>query len=209
MSNRNVVLILTDQQRYDTIGANGSRICRTPALDGFAESGVNFSSAYCDNGAGCNFTPLEETSMVNLNLADWIADGVGTLATIGAAEYEVTVETPYTLWCPDPVDDDATFSFDCAVLTPNSAMLFLACARNWQGNAFFDGTCTGNYEDYSIGVLESYTIGFNRAAHVTNENQPNASTANVRRIGGAANHGRFPSAKLRSPSGELNLSLWN
>jgi len=42
----NIVLILTDQHRYDIVGANGSTVCRSPALDRLAASGVNFSNAY-------------------------------------------------------------------------------------------------------------------------------------------------------------------
>jgi len=42
----NVLLILTDQHRYDIVGANGSPICRSPSLDAFAANGVNFSNAY-------------------------------------------------------------------------------------------------------------------------------------------------------------------
>ena len=46
MNRPNILLILTDQHRYDTIGANGSAICRTPSLDGLAQSGTNFRQAY-------------------------------------------------------------------------------------------------------------------------------------------------------------------
>ena len=46
MSRQNVLLILTDQHRYDIVGANGSAICRSPSLDRFAQSGVNFTNAY-------------------------------------------------------------------------------------------------------------------------------------------------------------------
>ena len=42
----NILLILTDQQRFDIVGANGSPVCRTPSLDGLASGGVNFSNAY-------------------------------------------------------------------------------------------------------------------------------------------------------------------
>lgn len=42
----NILLILTDQHRYDIVGANGSTICRSPNLDKLAEGGVNFQKAY-------------------------------------------------------------------------------------------------------------------------------------------------------------------
>lgn len=47
MSDRpNVLLILTDQQRFDTVGACGSPICRTPNIDALARSGVTCTKAY-------------------------------------------------------------------------------------------------------------------------------------------------------------------
>ena len=42
----NVLLIYTDQQRYDTLGANGNDLIRTPNLDRLAAEGVTFSRAY-------------------------------------------------------------------------------------------------------------------------------------------------------------------
>ena len=47
MSKRpNIVLILTDQQRFDTVGANGSPICQTPNIDRLAADGTTFEKAY-------------------------------------------------------------------------------------------------------------------------------------------------------------------
>ena len=42
----NILLLLTDQQRYDTLGANGATVCRTPHIDALAARGVNFDAAY-------------------------------------------------------------------------------------------------------------------------------------------------------------------
>ena len=42
----NILLILTDQQRFDTLGCYGAPICRTPHIDALAERGVRFTSAY-------------------------------------------------------------------------------------------------------------------------------------------------------------------
>lgn len=46
----NVVIILTDQLRYDVLGVNGSSICRTPALDRLAHQGMRFTNAYTPCG---------------------------------------------------------------------------------------------------------------------------------------------------------------
>lgn len=42
----NILLVLTDQHRWDIVGANGSAICRSPHLDALAAGGVNFRQAY-------------------------------------------------------------------------------------------------------------------------------------------------------------------
>lgn len=45
----NILLITTDQQRFETLGCNGSDFVKTPNIDGLASQGVNFSHAYCNN----------------------------------------------------------------------------------------------------------------------------------------------------------------
>ncbi|MGK2850858.1 MAG: sulfatase-like hydrolase/transferase [Candidatus Limnocylindrales bacterium] len=42
----NVLMIVTDQERFDVLGCNGSAICRTPNLDGLADGGVRFDQAF-------------------------------------------------------------------------------------------------------------------------------------------------------------------
>lgn len=43
----NILLIMTDQQRFDTIGALGNPLIQTPALDRLVRDGTSFTSAYC------------------------------------------------------------------------------------------------------------------------------------------------------------------
>ncbi len=45
----NILLITTDQQRYDTLGVNGNPHIATPHLDQLAATGVNFTRAYVTN----------------------------------------------------------------------------------------------------------------------------------------------------------------
>lgn len=45
--NKNVVLIVVDQLRYDCIGINGNEIISTPNLDRLATEGFNFENMYC------------------------------------------------------------------------------------------------------------------------------------------------------------------
>lgn len=42
----NILLITTDQQRWDTLGINGNRLIQTAQLDSMAAKGTNFSHAY-------------------------------------------------------------------------------------------------------------------------------------------------------------------
>ncbi|HEY3236813.1 MAG TPA: sulfatase-like hydrolase/transferase [Polyangiaceae bacterium] len=42
----NLLLITTDQQRWDTLGVNGNRVLKTTHLDALAARGVNFTRAY-------------------------------------------------------------------------------------------------------------------------------------------------------------------
>lgn len=46
MMRPNVLLLFTDQQRFDTVAALGNEVIKTPALDGLVREGVAFTSAY-------------------------------------------------------------------------------------------------------------------------------------------------------------------
>jgi arylsulfatase A-like enzyme len=43
----NIVLIITDQQRTDTLGFRGDTPCRTPNMDRIAQEGISFDRAIC------------------------------------------------------------------------------------------------------------------------------------------------------------------
>ncbi len=46
----NVLLVYSDDQRYDTIAALGNREIHTPTLDGLVRRGFTFTNAYCQGG---------------------------------------------------------------------------------------------------------------------------------------------------------------
>ncbi len=50
MKKPNILMIVTDQQRLDTVGAYGSTICRTPNMDALAARGLRFTNAYTPTG---------------------------------------------------------------------------------------------------------------------------------------------------------------
>ena len=42
---RKILLVTTDQQRYDTLGCNGGTLARTPVVDALAASGIRYERA--------------------------------------------------------------------------------------------------------------------------------------------------------------------
>lgn len=56
----NILLIVTDQQRWDTLGCAGHPVLRTPNIDALARDGVQFESAYT---AHPTCTPSRSTMM--------------------------------------------------------------------------------------------------------------------------------------------------
>lgn len=59
----NILLIVTDQHRYDTLGCYGAPTCRTPNIDALAARGVRFDAAYtatspCSPARAALFTGL-------------------------------------------------------------------------------------------------------------------------------------------------------
>ena len=42
---RKILLVTTDQQRYDTLGCNGGTLARTPVLDHLAAEGIRYERA--------------------------------------------------------------------------------------------------------------------------------------------------------------------
>lgn len=73
----NILLITTDQQRYDSVGVNGSSFIRTPHMDRLGREGVSFARAYCPNTV-C--TPSRVSMMTGLHVSRHGAYNIGTYA---------------------------------------------------------------------------------------------------------------------------------
>ena len=58
---RNILYIMTDQQRFATLGSVGESICKTPNLDRLAGRGVRFDRAY----SVCALCTPARTSMLS------------------------------------------------------------------------------------------------------------------------------------------------
>ncbi|MEA3406828.1 MAG: sulfatase-like hydrolase/transferase [Chloroflexota bacterium] len=92
---KNILLIMTDQQRRDTLGCYGAATCRTPHIDGLAEKGVRFDAAYtatspCSPSRAALFTgryPHKNHVRVNNQILN---PAIPNLATeLGAAGYNL------------------------------------------------------------------------------------------------------------------------
>jgi arylsulfatase A-like enzyme len=46
-SKPNILVVMTDQQRFDTVAALGNNLIQTPVLDRLVNEGTSFTSAYC------------------------------------------------------------------------------------------------------------------------------------------------------------------
>lgn len=88
-SRPNIILIVTDQQRYDTVAALGSRWMKTPNLDRLAATGVSFNNCYtpsplCVPARASLFTGLYPHSHhVTMNFYKWQPTWVESLADAG------------------------------------------------------------------------------------------------------------------------------
>jgi arylsulfatase A-like enzyme len=91
----NILLIMTDQQRYDTLGCTGAPTCRTPHIDALAERGINFSSAYtptspCSPARAALFTGAYPHNNHVLSNDGVVNPKLPTLASeLGAAGYNL------------------------------------------------------------------------------------------------------------------------
>ncbi len=102
---RKILFITTDQQRFDSLGCNGNRFCKTPNIDALAANGINYRRAYNQNtvcmparstmltgqyvrthGVFANGVPLPEDAP---SVAQYLKDKAGyRTALIGKAHFE-------------------------------------------------------------------------------------------------------------------------
>lgn len=124
MPRPNIILITTDQQRWDAIGVHNPAI-RTPAIDSLAHQGINFTQSYCaatacqpsrasimtglyppahgviDTGAGKWLSPDQETFAARLTKTGYRSCAVGKMHAIPwdhpcDFERRVVIESKYS-----------------------------------------------------------------------------------------------------------------
>lgn len=79
----NILFLMTDQQRFDTIGALGNPIIQTPALDRIVRDGTSFTSAYCPS-------PVCVASRCSFLLGQW-AHRTGSTSNAGMPQDRTSV----------------------------------------------------------------------------------------------------------------------
>jgi arylsulfatase A-like enzyme len=107
---RKILFITTDQQRFDSLGINGNKFCRTPNIDALAKSGINYTRAYNQNtvcmparstmltgqyvrthGVFSNGVPLPEDAP---SIAQFLKEKAGyKTALVGKAHFEPAFDT--------------------------------------------------------------------------------------------------------------------
>jgi len=113
----NIILIITDQQRFDAMSAHGNPICPTPNLDALATRSIDFTAAYCpmplcspsraslmtgrsvpSHGLFCNSPPPLDTGEVCFT--QLLADSGYSCALSGKWHlgHELTAQRGFTRW---------------------------------------------------------------------------------------------------------------
>ncbi len=107
---RNILLITTDQMRFDALGCNGGKIARTPVIDRLAREGINYQRAHNQNvvcmparatimtgqhvsthGVWMNGVALPEDTPT---IAHWLKDHGYETALLGKAHFEPWLGDP-------------------------------------------------------------------------------------------------------------------
>ncbi|MCB1691247.1 MAG: sulfatase-like hydrolase/transferase [Pseudomonadales bacterium] len=109
-SKHNILLITTDQMRYDALGCNGGTVARTPVIDGLASRGINYRRAHNQNvvcmparatiitgqhvethGVWMNGVSLPEDTPT---IAHWLGEHGYRTALLGKAHFEPWLGDP-------------------------------------------------------------------------------------------------------------------
>lgn len=180
MSRPNVLMILTDQQRPDTLGFRGETPCRTPNIDAIAAQGVSFDRAMtpcplCLPSRASLFTGLYPTQNDMLSNETGALTSCGLLDQFRAGGYQVnyagkwhmgedniavftdrhagdsTVE--YTKWCLDQGLIDGWMFNDPATRTTRSPSMSIPTVH--RQNLPVDKTNEGYITDFAIDMIRT------------------------------------------------------
>ena len=118
----NILLLTTDQQRYDSLGFTGNPIVRTPNIDSLAASGLSFTNAFSPCPLCC---PVRQTLltgvMPGVHGGHWNYGSTSRIKGLKPNEYPTWTQalkdagyaTGYVgKWHVDPVADPTDFGYD-------------------------------------------------------------------------------------------------
>lgn len=94
----NILFIITDDQSPFSLKSYGNQICQTPNIDGLAESGMTFTSAYIQ-GSWMSAVCVPSRTQIMTGRSLWRTVG---LPTTPSADYETAAEANAALLPEDP-----------------------------------------------------------------------------------------------------------
>lgn len=134
----NFVLVYTDQQRFDAVGANGNEVIQTPHIDALAHAGVNFRNMYV---ASPNCMPSRAAFATgrypHVNGVRWNGmrlptDEVTFMQQLVSAGYDTALYGKLHLWPHQSRrKDDPTFGFGIANIAENLRPHAYSAYREW------------------------------------------------------------------------------
>ncbi len=134
----NILMILTDQQRFDALACNGNTLIGTPNMDALARRGVRFARAYagivpCSPSRACLFTGRFGHINGVVDNDTGLVPGLPNLATgLGAANYQLGYAGK---WHVDPALNPSDFGF--------TGRDFLGYGYPWDGATVAGSSFTG------------------------------------------------------------------
>ena len=169
----NILVIMTDQQRFDTLGINGNPVIRTPALDQLARDGVNLTNVFVQSPMCTPSRAAFATGRYpSVNGASWNGNGLALTERTFMQEladhgYQTALFgklhlLPHTTRRPD----DPTFGFQTAVIAENGRPVQVSAYSEWlRANwpEHYQPSRTKVYDE----TLQTYVSGRPAAAHFT------------------------------------------
>jgi arylsulfatase len=143
----NFLLIYTDQQRYDAVGANGNEAIRTPHTDRLAAEGANFANMFVASPNCMSSRAAFATGRYpHVNGVRWNGMALPRsettfMQTLAEAGYETALYGKLHLWPHQSRSaDDPTFGFGIANIAENLRTHAHSAYREWLAEHYPDYT---------------------------------------------------------------------
>lgn len=154
---RNILLITTDQMRFDALGCNGGQVARTPVIDKLAADGINYTRAHNQNvvcmparatiitgqhvashGVWMNGVSLPEERET---IAHWLKSHGYRTALLGKAHFEPWLGSPDDFFENRMAGEDST--------GPHRGFDHMELANHFfEGHSHYDRWMTDQHPEY-------------------------------------------------------------